>query len=148
MRIEIAKKADIELYNAFQRLVPQLTNNNPPPSLDDLAALVQDAASTPIVARNELGEIVGALTLVVYRMPTGIRSVIEDVVVDESLRGQGIGEALMRYAIDQARERGARNISLTSNPAREAANRLYLRVGFEKRKTNIYQINLSKQRDH
>ncbi len=142
MRIEIAKKADIELYNAFQRLVPQLTNNNPPPSLDDLAALVQDAASTPIVARNELGEIVGALTLVVYRMPTGIRSVIEDVVVDESLRGQGIGEALMRYAIDQARERGARNISLTSNPAREAANRLYLRVGFEKRKTNIYQFKL------
>ncbi len=142
MRIEIVERADEELYAAFQRLVPQLTNNNPPPSLDDLAALVRDPASTLMVARSESGVILGALTLTVYRVPTGVRSIIEDVIVDISARRQGIGEALMRRAIELAREKGAKNISLTSNPRRTAANRLYLRVGFQKRETNVYQIKL------
>ena len=142
MRIEIVTQADEELYEAFQRLVPQLTNNNPAPSLNDLVDLVRDASSTLMVARDDHGEIVGALTLTVYRVPTGIRSIIEDVIVDNSARGQGIGEALMKYAIDLAREKGAKNISLTSNPMREAANRLYLRVGFKKRETNAYQMKL------
>ena len=139
MQIELVTQADEELYEAFQRLVPQLTNNNPPPSLNDLADLVRDASSTLMIARNDHGEIVGALTLTVYRVPTGIRSIIEDVIVDNSARGQGIGDALMKYAINLAREKGAQNISLTSNPMREAANRLYLRVGFKKRETNAYQ---------
>jgi ribosomal protein S18 acetylase RimI-like enzyme len=142
MKIEIVTKADDELYEAFQRLVPQLTNNNPPPSLDDLADLVRDSSSTLMVARNEKGEILGALTLAVYRVPTGIRSIIEDVIVDDSARGQGIGEALMKRAIEIAKEKGAGNISLTSNPVRGAANRLYLRVGFKKRETNAYQMKL------
>ncbi len=142
MQVELVTKADDELYEAFQRLVPQLTNNNPPPSRDDLTVLVQDASSTLVVARNEKGEIIGALTLTVYRVPTGIRSIIEDVVVDSSARGQGVGEALMKYAIDLARDKGAKNISLTSNPVRAAANKLYVRVGFTKRETNAYQIKL------
>jgi len=142
MQIDIVTQADEELYDAFQRLVPQLTNNNPPPSLNDLADLVRDSSSTLMVARNDRGEIVGALTLTVYRVPTGVRSIIEDVIVDTSARGQGIGDALMKYAIDLARKKGAQSISLTSNPMREAANRLYLRVGFKKRETNAYQIKL------
>ncbi len=142
MRVDVITKVDDELYEAFQRLVPQLTNNNPPPSLNDLAALVRDASSTLMVARNEKGGIVGALTLTVYRVPTGIRSIIEDVIVDNSARGQGVGEALMLRAIEIAKEKGASNISLTSNPLREAANRLYLRVGFKKRETNAYQMKL------
>jgi ribosomal protein S18 acetylase RimI-like enzyme len=139
MQIDIVTQADRELYDAFQRLVPQLTDNNPPPSLNDLADLVRDASSTLMVARDDHGEIVGALTLAIYRVPTGIRSIIEDVIVDTSARGQGIGDALMKYAIDLAHDKGAQNISLTSNPMREAANRLYLRVGFKKRETNAYQ---------
>ena len=142
MRIEMVTQADAELYEAFQRLVPQLTDNNPPPSLDDLTDLVRDTSSTLMVARDADGKIVGALTLSVYRVPTGIRSIIEDVIVDNAARGQGIGEALMQRAIELAREKGAKNISLTSNPLREAANRLYLRVGFKKRETNAYQIKL------
>ena len=142
MQIDIVTQADEELYNAFQRLVPQLTKNNPPPSLNDLAALVRDSSSTLMIARKDSGEIVGALTLTVYRVPTGIRSIIEDVIVDNSARGQGIGEALMKRAIEVAREKGASNISLTSNPMRESANRLYLRMGFKKRETNAYQIKL------
>ncbi len=142
MQIEIITTADEELYEAFQRLVPQLTDNNPPPSLDDLAALVRDAASTLIIARNENDDIVGALTLAVYRVPTGIRSIIEDVIVDISTRGEGVGEALMLRSVELAREKGASNISLTSNPMRVAANKLYLRVGFVKRETNAYQMKL------
>src|SRR5512133_1180240 len=114
MQIDIVTRADDELYEAFQRLVPQLTNNNPPPSLADLADLVRDASSTLMVARDDSGKIVGALTLSVYRVPTGIRSIIEDVIVDNAARGQGIGDALMKCAIDLAHEKGAQNISLTS----------------------------------
>ncbi len=142
MQIELVSQANDELYEAFQRLVPQLTNNNPPPSLNDLTALVRDPSSTLMVARSDQGEIIGALTLTVYRVPTGIRSIIEDVIVDNSARGQGIGEALVKHAIRVARERGAGNISLTCNPMREAANRLYQRMGFKKRETNAYQILL------
>ncbi len=142
MQLEIVAQADEELYEAFQRLVPQLTNNNPPPSLNDLADLVRDSSSSLIIARNDNNDIVGALTLAVYRVPTGIRSVIEDVIVDISTRGEGVGEALMLRGIELAREKGAGNISLTSNPMRVAANKLYLRVGFEKRETNAYQMKL------
>lgn len=142
MNVEIASRADEELYEAFQRLVPQLTSNNPPPSREDLADLVNDPASTLLLARDEAGGIVGSLTLSVYRVPTGARAIIEDVIVDSAARGRGIGEALMRSAIQLAQEKGAGNISLTSNPAREAANRLYLRMGFKKRETNAYQMKL------
>ena len=139
MQIEVVTKADEELREAFQRLVPQLTDKNPPPSLDLLTALVKSDSSTLMVARDARGRIIGALTLAVYRVPTGIRSIIEDVIVDKSARGQGIGEALTRRALEIAKEAGAAHVTLTSNPIREAANRLYLRVGFKKRKTNAYQ---------
>ncbi|MFN3491174.1 MAG: GNAT family N-acetyltransferase, partial [Anaerolineales bacterium] len=76
------------------------------------------------------------------KVPTGIRSIIEDVIVDESARGKGVGEKLMRKAIKMAQERGAKNISLTSNPQRVAANHLYIKLGFQKRETNAYQMNL------
>ncbi len=142
MYIDIVTQADEELYEAFQHLIPQLTNNNPPPSLNDLSALVRNEASTLIVVRNENAKIIGALTLTVYRVPTGIRSIIEDVIVDSSARGQGIGEALLSRAIEIAREKGASNISLTCNPMREAANRLYQRMGFKKRETNAYLLKL------
>lgn len=142
MQVDIVHRADDELHEAFQRLVPQLTSNNPPPTREDLAALIQEPTSTLLVARNESGQVVGALALTVYRVPTGIRSIIEDVVVEISARGQGVGEALMRRAIEIARDKGAKNISLTSNQMRAAANRLYVKMGFEKRETNAYQLKL------
>jgi ribosomal protein S18 acetylase RimI-like enzyme len=85
---------------------------------------------------------VGILCLTIYRVPTGLRSIIEDVIVDESARRQGIGAALMRYAIELAREAGAEGVSLTSNPQREAANQLYQSMGFALRKTNPYFYKL------
>lgn len=140
MQIEIVYQADDELYEAFQRLVPQLTSNNPPPTHEELKALINEPSSTLLIARNEPGQIIGALNLTIYRVPTGVRSIIEDVIVDLSARGQGIGEALMFRAIEIAKEKGASGISLTSNPMRVAANALYLKLGFQKRETNAYQL--------
>lgn len=142
MQIEIATRADDELYEAFQRLVPQLTQNNPSPTQEELSALINEPSSTLMIARNESGQIIGALNLTVYRVPTGIRSIIEDVIVDVSARGQGVGEALMQRAIETAKEKGASNIALTSNPLRVAANALYIKMGFKKRETNAYQMKL------
>lgn len=140
MLLERVTTMDNELWEAFQRLIPQLTTNNPPPSREDLDALVRSESSILLIARKpgNHGSIVGAANLTVYRVPTGIRAIIEDVIVDESARGQGIGEALVQRLLDMAREKGARGVSLTSNPKREAANRLYQRMGFNRRETNSY----------
>jgi ribosomal protein S18 acetylase RimI-like enzyme len=88
------------------------------------------------------GAIVGSLTLALYRIPTGVKAWIEDVVVDADARGQGVGDALNRAAIDAARQRGAKHVSLTSRPSREAANRLYQRLGFELYPTTLYRYSL------
>ena len=139
MQLEQATIVTNELQDAFQRLTPQLTSNNPPPSREDLAALIKSESSVLLIARTTAdGPIVGSASLTVYRAPTGIRAIIEDVIVDEKVRGQGIGEALVCRLLDIAREKGAKGVNLTSNPKREAANRLYQRLGFTPRVTNSY----------
>ena len=100
------------------------------------------AESTTIFVATQEQEIVGLLTLVIFRTPTGVRAWIEDVVVDESARGHGVGEALNRAALHDARRRGAKTVDLTSRPSRAAANRLYQRLGFVARETNVYRYEL------
>jgi ribosomal protein S18 acetylase RimI-like enzyme len=143
MRIEIAIQVTPELVDAFARLVPQLSRSNPPPSAERLAEIVDSPATDLLLAYDGEGAIVGSLTLALFRIPTGLRAWIEDVVVDEAARGQGVGEALNRAALDRAREAGATTVDLTSRPSREAANRLYQRLGFEQRETNVYRITLT-----
>ncbi len=144
MYIEIVSEATPELYEALRRLVPQLGAHKVPPSQEELAALIYSESSKLLVARDpdESGPIAGILCLTVYRVPTGLRSIVEDVIVDENLRRRGIGEALMHRAIELARQAGAEGVSLTSNPRREAANLLYQSMGFELRKTNPYFYRL------
>ena len=144
MYIGNVSEATQELREALQRLIPQLGVHKTPPTLEDLHALIQSESSRLLVARDpdENGPIVGILCLTIYRVPTGLRSIIEDVIVDENMRRHGIGEALMRHAIELAREAGAEGVSLTSNPRREAANQLYQSMGFELRKTNPYIYRL------
>jgi ribosomal protein S18 acetylase RimI-like enzyme len=141
IEVEVVTRATDELVEAFRRLIPQLSTTSPPPTLDELRAVVGDPNNVLFVARLD-GRIVGSLTLVTFRIPTGPKSWIEDVVVDDAARGHGIGELLNRAALDEARRRGMRAISLTSRPSREAANRLYRRIGFEHRETNYYRIDL------
>jgi ribosomal protein S18 acetylase RimI-like enzyme len=140
MVTERVSAASAELVAALKHLIPQLTGNNPPPSAAELALLLQNDENALVVARHpdKKGPIVGAGALGVYRVPTGVRAVIEDIVVDSSVRGLGIGEAITRELMELARQAGARSVSLTSNPGRQAANRLYLRLGFMLRQTNCY----------
>jgi ribosomal protein S18 acetylase RimI-like enzyme len=139
VEIEIATAVDDQLVDAFDRLIPQLSASSPAPGRPGLEAIVANADTALFVARLD-GTIVGALTLAFYRIPTGLKSWIEDVVVDDAVRGQGVGERLSRAAVDEARRRGAKDVSLTSRPHREAANRLYQRIGFELRVTNTYRM--------
>ncbi len=141
--ISLVTLVDDELVDAFVRLVPQLSSSNPPPTRAELAEIVASPATVLFVARGDDGSISGSLTLAVFRIPTGLRAWIEDVVVDSGARGQGVGEALNRAALDHARSIGALTVDLTSRPSREAANRLYQRLGFESRSTNVYRYSFS-----
>jgi ribosomal protein S18 acetylase RimI-like enzyme len=139
MQIEVQTRFSEELLDAFTRLIPQLKITFPPLTREELTSLLASDASTLLTARDEAtGQIVGMLTLIVYRVPTGVRARIEDVVVDESMRGRGIAVELVQRALEIARQKGADGVALTSNPKREAANRLYQKVGFKKWETNVY----------
>jgi ribosomal protein S18 acetylase RimI-like enzyme len=132
-----------ELVAAFGRLIPQLSNSSVVPTAATLDEIVRSPCTTLLVARDlrDRGRIVGTLTLAVFRIPTGVRARIEDVAVDETMRGRGVGEALSREAVRLAGEKGARTVELTSRPSREAANRLYQRLGFIRRDTNVYRYS-------
>ena len=139
-----ATEVTAELVAAFARLIPQLSKSNPPPTADELGLIVGSESSILLIAtdRDDADRILGSLTLAWFRIPTGVRAWIEDVVVDESARGMGVGELLNRVALERARELGARTVDLTSRPSREAANRLYKRIGFVARDTNVYRLSL------
>jgi len=144
MLVEKVSELTEEVYTAVKLLIPQLGAHKANPAWDELNALIRSEASTLLIARypDEHSEIAGMLTLTIYRVPTGVRSIVEDVIIDEKMRRRGIAEALMRYAIELAREAGANGVALTSNPKREAANKLYQSMGFQKRDTNAYFYKL------
>ena len=142
MRVEVFAGSPDELMAAFERLVPQLSRSNPPPGLDAVREILDSPATTQFVARADDGAIVGVSTLAVFRIPTGLRAWIEDVVVDEGHGGQGVGGALVAAMLDEARQAGCVTVDLTSRPSREAANRLYERSGFTRRETNVWRYEL------
>jgi len=141
IEIAVATRVDEELVAAFTRLIPQLSRSAPVPTPDLIREIVEAQASTVLIARDlrDHRRIVGMLTLIVFRIPTGVRAWIEDVVVDETVRGRGVGEGLSQEAVRRAVELGARTVELTSRPSREAANRLYQRLGFALRDSNVYR---------
>jgi ribosomal protein S18 acetylase RimI-like enzyme len=142
MEISLLTEVTDDIVESFAQLLPQLSTSAVIPTRAELQEIA-DNDSFFIARDPELGgQIVGSLTLVTFRIPTGVRSWIEDVVVDTSMRGKGIGEALTRAALQRAAELGAKTVDLTSRPSREAANRLYRRVGFELRQTNLYRYDI------
>ena len=139
--VQIAKLVDNDLVEAFQRLIPQLSKSKPAPTKEQLESIVASDSSQILLAKAD-GVIVGSLTLVIFHIPTGVRAWIEDVVVDADARGKGVGEALNKFALAEAKRQGATTVDLTSRPSREAANRLYQRLGFVQRDTNVYRFTL------
>ena len=140
MTIEISECTQVnqEVVEAFEKLIPQLSTSSSPPTFEELELMVSHDAATLLIATDQ-GMIVGSMTLVIFPLPTGVRAWIEDVVVDGDARSRGVGEALNRRAMEIAVARGAKTIDLTSRPSREAANRLYQRLGFLRRDTNVYR---------
>lgn len=143
MRIERLTGADVshELADAMNGLLPQLSSKAAPLTVQRLGELLR-APGVCVFAARAAGELAGMLTLILAPIPTGFHGYIEDVVVGEGFRGQGAAEQLVRAALNAAREAGADKVDLTSNPSRESANRLYVRVGFERRDTNVYRFRL------
>ncbi|MFZ5923261.1 MAG: GNAT family N-acetyltransferase [Chloroflexota bacterium] len=137
IQLSIVEEVTGELLEAFTRLMPQLKAGEPAPGAEWLMELVEFPGALLVTARLD-GKIIGAGTLAWVYAPSGLHARIEDLVVDESARGQGTGEALTRFLLDQAEESGAKYVALTSNPKREAANKLYRKMGFKKWETNLY----------
>ncbi len=138
--VEAVEAVDEELVAAFGRLIPQLSSSAPAPTEAELREIVASPTSVLLVARApDGGPIVGSLTLALFRVPTGMRAWIEDVVVDEAVRGAGIGDALVAAALERSHRAGARTVDLTSRPSRRAAHRRYQRNGFEERETAVYR---------
>ena len=143
--VRAATEVSEGLVESFARLIPHLSSSSPPPTASELLSIIDNPNSVLFIAeieRDGVLSVVGSLTLAFYRIPTGLKAWIEDVVVDESARGLGVGEALNLAAIDESRQRGAKNVSLTSRSSREAANRLYQRLGFTPYETNLYRFGL------
>ena len=141
--VEEVETATPEIVEALSALIPELSSSAPPLTHAALAEIVASPATVLFVARDGPGgAVLGSLTLVVFSAPTGPRAWIEDVVVAPGTRGRGIGAALVLAALERGKAKGSRTVDLTSRPSREAANRLYLRLGFERRTTNVYRKTL------
>ena len=142
VEVVIAETATPEVVDAFARLLPQLSSSAARLTREALADIIGAPHNTVLLARDPSAgnRIVGTLTLVMFRIPSGMRAWIEDVVVDDIARGRGAGEALTRTAVDLARQRGARTVDLTSNQSRHAAHRLYEKTGFHVRDTSVYRF--------
>jgi ribosomal protein S18 acetylase RimI-like enzyme len=142
--VEVAAAMNRDIYEAFCRLIPMLSSNAKIPSYEELEAIIACPTTHLFLAREKDGKkIIGSLTLVLFRIPTGVRAWIEDVVVDIEFRGAGVGKALCQSAIALAKEAKARTIDLTSNPSRKAANLLYKSISFAVRDTNVYRLNVA-----
>jgi ribosomal protein S18 acetylase RimI-like enzyme len=138
VEVEVVGQVTDEHVEACRRLLPQLSGTAGPLGAEDLARVAGHQAVTLLVARGP-GGIVGMLSLVTFPLVTGLRARIEDVVVDEAARGQGVATALTMAALDLADQQGARSVDLTSRPLRVEANRLYQRLGFRLRDSNVYR---------
>jgi ribosomal protein S18 acetylase RimI-like enzyme len=141
VEVQAARAVTDELLEASRRLLPQLSGSAGQPSADDLARIIGHPAITLLVARRQ-GAVVGLLVLVTFPLLTGLRARIEDVVVDQGARRQGVATALMTAAMRLARQQGASTVDLTSRASRVAANRLYQRLGFQPHDTNVYRYRL------
>lgn len=147
--IEEVSQVTDELILALQRLIPQLSTSSQPPTRSKLIELIESDTCVLLIARQpeRKKQIVGTLTLAVYHTPTKIRAWIEDVVVDRVARKRGIGTRLVQTALKRARSEGARAVDLTSQPWREAANRLYSHLGFIERETTVYRYDFDGRSD-
>lgn len=143
IEIEVVREATDEVMAAFARLLPQLSPAARPLTRDALVRMLSFDAAAVLIARLD-GRIVGTLTLLIFPVPSGIRARIEDLVVDEAARGQGVAWALTAQALEMARRAGVRTVDLTASPAEEDTTRVYERLGFQWRESSVYRFVLDR----
>jgi ribosomal protein S18 acetylase RimI-like enzyme len=142
MKIKEVKRYNKRVYNALNRLLPQLDPEAKLPGKKIFKEILKSPNTHFFIAVLDNEEIAGMLTLATYTVPTGMKVWIEDVVVEKSHRGEGIGKELMNFAVSFAKSTGAKSVELTSRPSRTEANKLYLQMGFILRETNLYRYPL------
>jgi ribosomal protein S18 acetylase RimI-like enzyme len=130
------------VYEAVLKLLPQLAPDADLPSRQYFKTIIASENIHFFIAETDEKHIVGMLSVVTYKIPTGLKVWIEDVVVDDSQRGKGLGWDLMQHAIDYSKSLGAKSVVLTSRPSRVAANELYKKLGFLQYETNVYKYLL------
>jgi len=141
--IEEVGEVTPEIIEALHRILPQLNPRLPLPAADRLQRLIEDPDVTLVVARDG-GRIIGTTTVIVYTTPYWIKARLDEVVVDADARGKGVGEALVRYCLEVGRRKGAQVVELQSGRGeqRAAAHRLYKRIGFEVRNSDLFRLIL------
>ncbi len=141
MKIKEADQYSDLLLDNLNKLIPQLSESAELLTRQKLEDIIYSKNSLLFIAEIE-GRIIGMSTLVTIIIPTTIKALIEDVVVDKNYLGKGIGKELTLHAINVAKENNVNSINLTSSPRRKAANALYKKLGFEKRETNVYKLEI------
>lgn len=139
--VEITRYSE-EVLESLNNLLPQLLPSASLLSKADLVKIIQSESCHLLMAEKN-GQYYGSLTLTIVKIPTGLKAWIEDVVVNVNIRGKGVGRLLIEYAVGLAEERGAQTIDVTSRPFRKSANKLYKRVGFDLRETNVYRLKIT-----
>ena len=143
IKISELKEGNAEVLASINKLLPQLSSSAQQISMDRLLELINSDSTRLFLGIDDDGQILGMLSLIILKIPTGNKAWIEDVVVDVKSRGEGLGKSLMDHALERARILGAKSIDLTSRPSRESANKLYQSLGYKIRETNVYRYKVS-----
>lgn len=135
------KTFSLEALEALNKLLKQLDNTAVPLTKTDVEYMIGSSGNHLFIARRiDNKQIIGMLTLIMFRTPFAKKGLLEDLVVDKNYRGKGVGTKLITTAIKKAREEGVVCLDFTSRPKRVEANKLYQHLGFKKRNTNVYRI--------
>jgi ribosomal protein S18 acetylase RimI-like enzyme len=134
-----SKKALLEI----NRLFLQLSSSGRQITLTDLRKTLSNKDLYVIVLRDK-NRIIGMGSIMMIRYLFGLWGNIEDVVVDQEYRRQGLGKKLMKKLISIGKQKKVNGVNLTSRPSRVAANKLYKKLGFKRKETNFYQLKFKK----
>lgn len=143
IKIEQVTKYSAEIAKTIRRLAQQIDDNYKPLSDEDVEEMLTSSSVYSLFFAYDIStkEVLGMVMLLVYRIPYTRKAYLEDLIVDKSFRGRGIGKALLKKAVETAKSKGALYVDLTSRPSRIESNGLYEKFGFKKRETNVYRLN-------
>ena len=141
MEIDILQSSDLNtiVQKQVSELYKQLNSNIEQRSLQQILKNENNVIMT--VCRDQ-NKIIGIALLATYKVISGHRGMVEDVVVDTSHRGKGIGRKLMEKLLEEAKNRNLNEILLFTGHHRLPAINLYKSLGFTLRESGLYNLKL------